>query len=79
MLINGGIYFYNPVYHEKLRRENETNFKKQLKGWITARLGFQYYLKDATIYHKSNFYAGVCIKTNLGQADFLETGIGYAF
>ncbi len=79
MLINGGIYFYNPVYHEKLRRENETNFKKQLKGWITARLGFQYYLKDATIYHKSNFYAGVYIKTNLGQADFLETGIGYAF
>ena len=79
MLINGGIYFYNPVYHEKLRRENDKDFKKQLKGWITARLGFQYYLKDATIYHKNNFYAGVYIKTNLGQADFLETGIGYAF
>jgi hypothetical protein len=78
-LVNGGVYVYNPLYRDRLKREGDDNFKKQLKGWITARLGFQYYIKDATIYHRNNFYAGVYIKTNLGQADFLETGIGYAF
>jgi hypothetical protein len=47
--------------------------------WIPARLGFQYYAKDAFLSPKNNWFAGIYIKTNLGQADFLESGIGYQF
>ncbi len=79
MLVNGGVYVYNPTYHKRIKVEKNEGFKTELKGWITARLGFQYYLKDAVIHTGSNFYAGVYIKTNLGQADFLETGLGYCF
>lgn len=79
MLVNGGVYVYNPAYHKRLMTEHNDDAKRNLKGWLTARLGFQYYIKDAVIHTGSNFYAGVYIKTNLGQADFLETGVGYCF
>ena len=79
MLVNGGVYVYNPAYHKRLKTEDNSNLKKEIKGWITARLGFQYYIRDAVVHTGSNFYAGVYIKTNFGQADFLETGIGYCF
>jgi hypothetical protein len=79
LMTNLGLYVYNPVYREKLKRENETDFRSELKGWVTARLGFQYYLKDATLHTRKNVFAGIYIKTNLGQADFLETSLGYCF
>jgi len=74
-----GLYVYNPFYREKLKRNEITGFREKLKTYIPARIGFQYYLKDATLYHQNNFFAGIYIKTNFGQADFLETSLGYTF
>lgn len=79
LFTNGGIYLYNPFYRDKLRRANETDLKSKLKTLLIARLGFQYYLKDATVFSRHQLFAGIYIKTNLGQADFLETGLGYTF
>ncbi len=75
----GGIYLYNPFYKEKLRQEQTTSFKAKLKTIILARIGYQFYLFDATLKQHHNLYAGIYIKTNLGQADFLDTSIGYTF
>ncbi|HNR20455.1 MAG TPA: acyloxyacyl hydrolase [Bacteroidia bacterium] len=79
LFTNGGVYIHNPFYRELNRRENFTDVKSKLKTLFTARIGIQYYLKDAVFKPKNQLYAGVYIKTNLGQADFLETGIGYTF
>lgn len=79
MFTNGGVYLYNPVFKERLKREDINTTHNQLKGIFTARIGFQYYLRDATLYSRNNWFAGVYIKTNLGQADFLEGSFGYCF
>jgi hypothetical protein len=79
IVTNGGIYLYNPFYRDRLERNELTGTKDKLKVWIPARLGFQYYAKDAFLSPKNNWFAGIYIKTNLGQADFLESGIGYQF
>lgn len=79
LLTNGGIYLHNPFYRELNNRERIDDIKSKLKTLITARIGIQYYLKDPVFFSTNQLYAGVYIKTNLGQADFLETGIGYNF
>lgn len=79
VVTTGGIYLYNPFYRDRLERNELTGVKDKLKVWIPARLGFQYYVKDAFLSPKNNWFAGIYIKTNLGQADFLESGIGYQF
>ncbi|MEP7171738.1 MAG: acyloxyacyl hydrolase, partial [Bacteroidota bacterium] len=79
LVAQGGIYLYNPFYRDKLKSENEISFKQKLKTIFPARLGYQYYLFDATLKHRHNLFVAVYIKTNLGQADFLDTGIGYSF
>jgi hypothetical protein len=79
LLTTGGIYLYNPFYKERLKRNNITGIKDQLKARIPARLGIQYYLKNTFYHQHNNLFAGIYIKTNFGQADFLETGIGYMF
>lgn len=79
LLTNGGIYLYNPFYREKLSRGEKSGVKDKLKTWIPARIGANWYLKDATTSPSSNFFVGLYIKTNMGQADFLESGFGYQF
>ena len=79
LVSQGGVYLYNPFYRDKLESDNETSFKQKLKTVFIARLGYQYYLFDATVKHRHNLYVGIYVKTNLGQADFLDTGIGYTF
>lgn len=80
MVTQGGLYLYNPFYHDRYKQlyiDGDT--KAWLKTWLTARFGFQYYLKDATIHTRHNFFAGWYVKTNFGQADFMEVSAGYLF
>lgn len=79
LVTQGGIYLYNPFYNERLKRFESYTLKEKLKTIFPARIGLQYYLHDETIRSKNNLFIGVYIKTNLGQADFLDTGIGYRF
>ncbi len=79
LLATGGIYFYNPFYKDRLKQNEINGFKDKLKSYIPARIGVQYYLKNAIVTEKNNLFIGIYIKTNFGQADFLESGIGYMF
>jgi len=79
LLVTGGIYLYNPFYKDRLKQNEIDGIKDQLKSWIPARLGVQYYLKNTYFHQNNNLFVGVYIKTNFGQADFLETGLGYMF
>lgn len=79
LLTTAGIYLYNPFYNDRQDQNKLTGFKNQLKSIIPARLGIQYYLKNTNFSDKNNLFVGIYIKTNFGQADFLESGIGYVF
>jgi hypothetical protein len=79
LITNGGIYLYNPFYREKLNRSEKSSTKDKLKTLIPARIGANWYLKNGTESPASNFFVGLYIKTNMGQADFLESGLGYQF
>jgi hypothetical protein len=74
-----GLYLYNEFYQDKFKTVEDQSFREEIKGYIPARIGFQYYVKDATVSLKNNFFAGLYIKSNVGQADFLETAIGFSF
>ncbi len=80
MVTQGGLYLYNPFYHDRyddLYPEGDT--KAWLKTRFTARLGFQYYLRDAVLHPRHNIFIGWYVKTNFGQADFMELSMGYLF
>lgn len=79
LAIQGGIFIYNPYSREIARRENVKNFKEKLRTYFIARLGFQYYFKDIVLVHRHQLYAGIYVKTNFGQADYLDLGLGYTF
>lgn len=79
LVTQGGIYLYHPFYRDRLKRFESYTMKEKLKTIFPARIGLQYYMYDETARTKNNLFIGVYIKTNLGQADFLDTGIGYRF
>ncbi|MBL0342457.1 MAG: acyloxyacyl hydrolase [Bacteroidetes bacterium] len=74
-----GLYIYNPFYKDRLKQNEIDGFKDKLKSYIPARLGFQYYLKNTMSEQNKNLFIGLYIKSNFGQADFLESSIGYMF
>lgn len=79
LVTQGGVYLHNPFYSDRVKGKSDVSLKEKLKTIFPARLGLQYYYFNAIEKHRHNFFAGIYIKTNLGQADFLDTGIGYTF
>ena len=74
-----GLNIYNKFHQDRLKAEEITSLKEKFKTYVPARLGFQYYFKDATVHHSGNLFTGIYIKSNFGQADFLEMSLGYTF
>lgn len=74
-----GYYIHNPLDRKMIRLENDTSLSSNLKTKIAAKLGVQYYLRDAHKNTKNQFFIGAYVKTNLGQADYFEVGAGYTF
>lgn len=80
LVTQGGLYLYNPFYRDRYKQiYPEGDTKALLKTWFIARLGFQYYLRDAVLHARNNFFVGWYVKTNFGQADFTELSLGYSF
>ena len=79
VLAQGGFYLYNPFYRDEYKEFYNGDTKAKIKTYITAKLGVQYYIKNITLKDKNQLYAGCYIKTNFGQADFFETGLGWQF
>lgn len=55
----------------------EYNTKYKLKKRIASRLGLKYYAFATDLAPQHNFFVGLTINSNLGQADFTELNIGY--
>lgn len=55
------------------------NTKAKLKRYISSRLGLRYYAITAKKAPVHNFFVAATINANLGQADFSEVSIGYAY
>ena len=53
--------------------------KNAPKRYIPGKFGVNYYLKSPWKPQGWNVYCGVYVKSNMGQADFLETAIGIDF
>jgi hypothetical protein len=58
---------------------SERGMKTELKKYISARLGVQYYFFDPEYCNRSNIYIGAYIKANFGQADFTCMQLGFVF
>lgn len=75
-----GIYAYNPFANDVNALLEITGGKKNSMKRLNAnRLGTKYYILDQARSGSKKPYVGLLIKTNAGQADFVELNIGCAF
>jgi hypothetical protein len=75
-----GIYAYNPFINDMNAHLMKTGGKEnKIKRMNANRLGIKYYLLAAARSASKKPYIGLVIKTNAGQADFVEVNMGYAF
>lgn len=79
LLTQGGIYLYNPFYKSEYKNFYNGNNKAFIKTIVTAKLGVQYYFKNVIKNNEAMLFIGTYVKTNFGQADFWENGIGFQF
>ena len=75
----GGIFIYNPYHRDIQKIRHETNAITKMESLFLARIGINYYLKNAILTSHHQLFAGIFIKTNFGRADFLESTIGFMF
>jgi hypothetical protein len=75
-----GFNLYNPFLKEiqKMRNEN-SGFKNVSKEYLTLKLGSQFYVFHTLQTTRLNPWIGLFLKTNAGQADFVEVSLGCAF
>lgn len=75
-----GIYAYNPFVNDMNEHLKKTGGKNNSLKRINAnRLGAKYYILDAVLSSSKKPFIGLFIKTNAGQADFVEMCFGCAF
>ena len=56
-----------------------SGLKDAPKSYLPGKFGVNYYLKSPWKAQPWNVYWGLFVKSNVGQADFLETAIGIDF
>lgn len=74
-----GINIYKPYAWRFNKIVGSSSFNSVLKAISSNKFGVQYYLKDPTEINSKNYYINFCVKTNAGQADFTELGVGVVF
>lgn len=75
----GGIFIYNPYHRDIQNIRHETNAITKMESLFLARIGINYYFKNAILTSHHQLFAGIFIKTNFGKADFLESTVGFMF
>ncbi|GAA4270983.1 acyloxyacyl hydrolase [Aquimarina gracilis] len=68
-------YFYNGEY----AKLGELDWYYEVKRTVSSRLGIKYYLFNTYRSPRNNLFIGANINANLGQADFSEVSLGYAY
>jgi hypothetical protein len=72
-----GLNIYKPFYKEHSQRfEHDSRVSYTLKKVLATRLGMKLYALSTLKNPRNNFYLGVHINANMGQADFSELSVG---
>lgn len=75
-----GLLLYNPFYRDLQQLNGTTDgFNNAAKRVLSFKFGVQYYAFETSRTTRFNPWLGLFIKSNAGQADFLEISIGCAF
>ena len=80
-LAQGGINVYSPLYKESFHLKDNIwmNNNSFLESFISTKIGFNFYLFNTEKHLSNNVSFGLFMKANFGQADFVESNIGYRF
>ncbi|MEZ4721906.1 MAG: hypothetical protein R2813_08540 [Flavobacteriales bacterium] len=76
LLINGGINIHNPTLDRIITRVESESIANTIKRYAPGRFAIRYYLSHPWK-HESSAFVQAGIKSNFGQADFLEFGAGF--
>lgn len=76
LIINGGINLYNPTLGNQVGKIELATTGNTIKRYVPGRFAIRYYLRHPWK-HENNWYVQAGIKSNFGQADFLEFGAGW--
>lgn len=72
-----GINVFAPFVHYWVENTSGSGLKDVTKKYLPGKFGVNYYLPPLSA--RANAYVGVFVKSNVGQADFLETALGIRF
>lgn len=80
VVVQGGFNLHNPFLkfwtENKLEKES---FMERVKKYVPGKFGVNCYLNNPYVKQGFNAFIGIYIKSNVGQADFLEVGSGIKF
>ncbi|MEQ9187346.1 MAG: acyloxyacyl hydrolase [Cryomorphaceae bacterium] len=75
MVIQAGVNVYNPTLGRLIGEVERPTFSNQLKRYVPGRFALRYYVnKDEN--SLGSVFLQAAVKSNMGQADFLELGLG---
>lgn len=78
LVINGGVNVYNPTLNRLITEVEANTTPNKIKRWVPGRFAIRHYLwQHNTTENAAYIQCG--IKSNFGQADFLEFGLGFNF
>lgn len=78
--INQGYSYYDgkkTVFY--VAELDELDWYYEVKHAVSSKLGLKYYVFNTNNSPRNNVFIGVYINANLGQADFTELSLGYAY
>lgn len=75
LVIQAGVNLYNPTLGKLIGEVERPTFSNQLKRYVPGRFALRYYVnKDEN--SLGSIFLQAAVKSNMGQADFLELGVG---
>jgi hypothetical protein len=78
LVINAGVNIYNPTLNRIVGDIEANTAPNKIKRWIHGRFAIRHYIWKPRK-GRASLYAQAGIKSNFGQADFLEFGLGMTF
>jgi len=79
-LTQGALDLYFPQYipyNDLIGKEG--GFSYFVERYFSTRIGLQYYANNLAKNSSHGLFFGIYVNANFGEADFVETGIGYSF
>jgi hypothetical protein len=75
LVIQGGVNVYNPTLGQLIGKVESPSTSNRIKRYVPGRFALRYYVnKDE--HNDGSLFIQIAVKSNMGQADFMEIGIG---